>query len=149
MPGLDGYELARTLRTQPGLGRAKLVALTFHSDETHVRSSREAGFDFHFVKPMEPMQIKMLRRLMDTLNELVQIAGKTEEMARENLALTSETRELIKGVEADIKEVKEDVKEIKHDVEELKQEVREIKEARGDEHPGDGTFAEPGLQAEG
>ena len=125
MPGLDGYTLARRVRAQPDLDRAKLVALTSFSSETHVRRSQEVGFDFHLVKPTDPLEIK---RLMDTLNELVQIAGKTEEMARENLALTSETRELIKGVEAEIKEVKEDVKEIKHDVEELKEEVREIKE---------------------
>src|SRR5262245_35005774 len=47
MPGLDGYTLARRVRAQPSLVRAKLVALTAYSDETHVRRSQEAGFDLH------------------------------------------------------------------------------------------------------
>src|SRR5271165_3786037 len=68
MPGLDGYTLARKVRAQPGLDRAKLVALTAYSDETHVRRSQEAGFDLHLIKPTEPMEI---RRLMDTLSKVV------------------------------------------------------------------------------
>jgi CheY-like chemotaxis protein len=73
MPGLDGYTLARKVRAQPGLDRAKLVAFTAFSDETHVRRSREAGFDFHLVKPTEPLEIKSL------LNELIRLAGRAEE----------------------------------------------------------------------
>jgi len=68
MPGLDGYTLARKVRAQPGLDRAKLVALTAYSDETHVRRSQEAGFDLHLIKPTEPME---MRRLMDTLSKVV------------------------------------------------------------------------------
>ena len=68
MPGMDGYALARRVRAQPGLDHAKLVALTAYSDETHVRRSREAGFDLHLVKPTEPLEIK---RLMDTLSNVV------------------------------------------------------------------------------
>ena len=67
MPGLDGYTLARTVRAQPGLKRAKLIAMTAYSDETHIRHSREAGFDLHLVKPTDPFEIK---RLMDMFNRL-------------------------------------------------------------------------------
>ena len=72
MPGLDGYALARRVRAQPSLVRAKLIALTAYSDETSVHLSREAGFDFHVVKPTDPLEIK---RLMDSLNEMVRLAG--------------------------------------------------------------------------
>ena len=68
MPGLDGYTLARTVRTQPGLERAKLIALTAYSDEAYVRRSQEAGFDLHLVKPIKPLEIK---RLMDMLSKVV------------------------------------------------------------------------------
>ena len=68
MPGLDGYTLARRVRAQPGLVRAKLVALTAYSDETHLRRSREAGFDLHLVKPTDPLDMK---RLMDKLSNVV------------------------------------------------------------------------------
>lgn len=68
MPGLDGYTLARTVRSQPGLARAKLVALTAYSDETHVRRSQESGFDLLLIKPTEPLEIK---RLMDRLSKML------------------------------------------------------------------------------
>jgi response regulator RpfG family c-di-GMP phosphodiesterase len=110
MPGLNGYTLARRVRTQPGLARAKLVALTAYSDETHVRRSQEAGFHFHLVKPTEPLEIK---KLMNMLNEVVRLAGRAEEMTRQNVALASETKELLKEVKEDIEEVKEEVKELK------------------------------------
>ena len=155
MPGLDGYTLARRVRAQPGLDDAKLVALTAFSDETHVRRSQEAGFHFHLVKPTEPLEIK---RIMNMLNELVRLAGKTEEMTRQNVALASETKELLKEVKEDMQEVKEevkelkivkeDIKEIKEDVKDLKEELREVKEARVEDHPGDGNFPKPGSQAE-
>jgi CheY-like chemotaxis protein len=67
MPGLDGFRLARAVRAQPGLERAKLIALTAYSDEAYVRCSRAAGFDLHLVKPTDPFEIK---RLMDMFNRL-------------------------------------------------------------------------------
>lgn len=167
MPGLDGYILARSVRTEPGLDRAKLVALTIHSDEAHVRFSHEAGFDYHLVKPIEHLDIKRLKSLMDTLNELVRLAGKAEELTRQNVALASETKELLKEVKEDMKEVKkdireikedndddmtevkEDIREIKEDVRELKQEVREAKESRAGERTEDDSSPKGGSQAEG
>jgi DNA-binding response OmpR family regulator len=144
MPGLDGYTLARRVRAQPGLKRAKLVALTAYSDETHVRRSQEAGFHFQLVKPTDPSEIQ---RLMNMLNELVRLAGKAGEMTRQNVALVGETKELLKEVKDDIEEVKEevkelktvkeDIKEIKEDVKELKEELREVKEVRAEENPED------------
>jgi CheY-like chemotaxis protein len=53
LPGMDGYELARRLRSQPGLGRAVLVALTGWGQEEDRRRSQEAGFDHHLVKPVD------------------------------------------------------------------------------------------------
>src|SRR3954447_24516167 len=39
MPGSVGFTLARKVRMQPGFDRVKLVALTFHAEEAHVRRS--------------------------------------------------------------------------------------------------------------
>ena len=116
MPGIDGYTLARTVRAQPGLNRVKLIALSAFSDETHVRRSRESGFDLHLIKPTAPLEIK---RVMDILSKVVQLAGKTEELARQNVALASETKEVITEVKDDMKEVKEDIKDIKEHIKEL------------------------------
>jgi CheY-like chemotaxis protein/two-component sensor histidine kinase len=53
LPGMDGYELARRLRRQPGLGGARLVAVSGYGQEEDRRRSREAGMDDHLLKPVK------------------------------------------------------------------------------------------------
>jgi PAS domain S-box-containing protein len=53
MPGMDGYEVARRLRAQPGLEDVRLAALTGWGQENDRCRTAEAGFDHHFVKPVE------------------------------------------------------------------------------------------------
>ena len=54
MPGMDGYEVARRLRRQPGLEGVVLAALTGWGQPEDRRRTAEAGFDHHLVKPPEP-----------------------------------------------------------------------------------------------
>jgi PAS domain S-box-containing protein len=64
LPEIDGYELARRLRRDPATRDALLIALTGYG-QTHDRVlSKAAGFDHHFVKPMNSAK----------LNELLAIA---------------------------------------------------------------------------
>ena len=59
LPGMDGYETARRLRSQSA-APMRLVALTgYGSPEDHERS-RAAGFDAHYVKPIAPESIDKL-----------------------------------------------------------------------------------------
>jgi signal transduction histidine kinase len=51
LPGFDGHEVARRIRTALG-SRVLLVALTDHGEEEDRRRSSEAGFDAHLVKPV-------------------------------------------------------------------------------------------------
>jgi signal transduction histidine kinase/ActR/RegA family two-component response regulator len=53
LPGMDGYELARRLRAQPGLKGVVLVAVTGWGQEDDRRRSHDAGFDHHLTKPVE------------------------------------------------------------------------------------------------
>jgi PAS domain S-box-containing protein len=53
LPGLDGFEVARRLRQEPSLEGVTLVALTGYGAEDDRRKAQEAGFDRHFVKPVE------------------------------------------------------------------------------------------------
>jgi CheY-like chemotaxis protein len=53
MPGMDGCEVARSLRRQPGLEDVVLAALTGWGQKQDRRRTREAGFDHHLVKPPE------------------------------------------------------------------------------------------------
>jgi signal transduction histidine kinase/ActR/RegA family two-component response regulator len=62
LPGRDGYEVARQLRGDPDLsaGIALLVAVTGYAEDEARRSSREAGFDHHLVKPLDPEEVLAL-----------------------------------------------------------------------------------------
>jgi PAS domain S-box-containing protein len=60
MPGMDGHELARHIRATPSFAAMKLVALTGWGSEEDRRRSRESGFDFHLVKPVDISQIESL-----------------------------------------------------------------------------------------
>jgi signal transduction histidine kinase len=57
LPGCNGYEIARTLRKSPHTAACRLVAITGWGQEDDRRRSREAGFDLHLVKPVEPSQL--------------------------------------------------------------------------------------------
>lgn len=52
LPDMDGYELARRLRTLPHLKPARVVALTGYGQPHHLERSRMAGFDDHLTKPV-------------------------------------------------------------------------------------------------
>jgi CheY-like chemotaxis protein len=51
LPGIDGYELARRLRAD-GFASARIIAISGYARESDVESSRLAGFDRHFAKPV-------------------------------------------------------------------------------------------------
>lgn len=54
LPGIDGYEVARRLRADPGTSAIRLIALSGYGQEEDRRCAMEAGFDVHLVKPVEP-----------------------------------------------------------------------------------------------
>ena len=54
MPDMDGYEVARRLRQQPGLENVVLAALTGWGQQEDRRRTADAGFNHHLVKPPEP-----------------------------------------------------------------------------------------------
>jgi CheY-like chemotaxis protein len=58
MPGMDGIALARRLRQLPGMAKTVLVAITGHGEEADVRRCKEAGIDCHFLKPVDPDQLR-------------------------------------------------------------------------------------------
>jgi CheY-like chemotaxis protein len=59
MPGTNGYDVARALRTRHG-DAVTLVALTGWGQEADRRRSAEAGFDHHLVKPVDPNELNSL-----------------------------------------------------------------------------------------
>jgi len=53
MPGVDGYEVARRIRTLEGGREIMLVALTGWGQESDRKRAQEAGFDAHLTKPVD------------------------------------------------------------------------------------------------
>jgi signal transduction histidine kinase/ActR/RegA family two-component response regulator len=53
LPGLDGYEVARRLRQIEGLEEVGLIALTGYGTPDDLERARLAGFDGHFIKPLD------------------------------------------------------------------------------------------------
>jgi PAS domain S-box-containing protein len=60
LPKLNGYEVARRLRQQPWGRGARLIALTGWGQEQDRQRAKEAGFDEHLVKPVEPAALERL-----------------------------------------------------------------------------------------
>jgi two-component system, OmpR family, response regulator len=129
LPGIDGYSLARQVRGQPDLARAKLVALTAYSSEDHARCIREAGFDHHLVKPAEPRDVE----------GLLQMLSEVRELASRNVELARETRELIGEAKSDLNEVKQEIREVKEELREVRQELREVKDVIAKDRPDEPT----------
>jgi two-component system CheB/CheR fusion protein len=58
LPGMDGFAVAEELRTHPGTATTRLIAVTGYGHEDDRRHSREAGFDHHLVKPVDPEELQ-------------------------------------------------------------------------------------------
>ena len=57
LPGMDGYEIARRLRGMPETRAARLIAVSGYGQQKDRARSRDAGFDLHLVKPVDPSKL--------------------------------------------------------------------------------------------
>ena len=65
LPGMDGNQLARSLRCMPHMSRATLIAVTGYGKEFDRDTSIAAGFDYYFVKPADPVALIALLEKID------------------------------------------------------------------------------------
>ena len=61
IPGINGYEVARRVRELEHLRSTVLIAQTGWNQNDDRRRSREAGFDYHMVKPLD---MSVLQRIL-------------------------------------------------------------------------------------
>jgi two-component system CheB/CheR fusion protein len=66
LPGMSGYELAERLRSVPGLAHITLVAVTGHGSDAHRARARAAGFDEHFLKPVN---LQAVDAILDSVSQ--------------------------------------------------------------------------------
>ena len=86
LPDLDGYELARRIRASPCGGKLLLVAISGWGRDEDREQSKNAGFDHHLIKPVDP----------DVLIQIVREGGFCAvlfQAARKSLILSGEMSE--------------------------------------------------------
>jgi PAS domain S-box-containing protein len=64
LPDIDGYELARRLRSLPGMEQAHLIAVSGYGQRQDKDAAQAAGFGYHLVKPVSTTE------LADLLNRI-------------------------------------------------------------------------------
>lgn len=60
LPGIDGYEVAKHLRSRPSNDETLLIALTGYGQPEDQQRALQAGFDAHLVKPVDLEQLTNL-----------------------------------------------------------------------------------------
>ncbi len=58
MPGLDGLEVARSMRSDPQLAHTLIVLLTGHDRPEDVEAGIAAGADAYLTKPFSPQELE-------------------------------------------------------------------------------------------
>jgi len=72
LPSMNGYEVARHVRSHPELAAVYLVALTGYGTHDDVRAARDAGFDHHMTKPADP---ETIQRVLQNIGPTQRITG--------------------------------------------------------------------------
>jgi two-component system, cell cycle response regulator DivK len=57
LPGMDGYEATRRIRSIPEIGKVPIIAVTSYALAGDESKAREAGCDGYVAKPFSPRQL--------------------------------------------------------------------------------------------
>ena len=60
LPGIDGYDLVRRVRSLPQTQATRFIALTGYGQAEDRRRALDAGFDVHLTKPVDPDRLQRL-----------------------------------------------------------------------------------------
>ena len=60
MPGMNGLDVARALRSRQHQRQSRIIAVTGWGQERDRRLTREAGFDYHLTKPVNHLELDVL-----------------------------------------------------------------------------------------
>jgi two-component system chemotaxis response regulator CheY len=64
MPKMDGYEMIRQVRGDPGLQSVPVVAISTEAADGDITRAYEAGANFYMVKPVKPGELAEAARLL-------------------------------------------------------------------------------------
>ena len=63
LPGMDGFEIVKRLRGEGCCADALIIAVTGYGQPEDRQRARDAGFDYHLVKPVDLDELKRLLQL--------------------------------------------------------------------------------------
>jgi CheY-like chemotaxis protein len=59
LPGMNGYDIARSIRARLPEGAIRLIALTGYGQPADRERALAAGFDAHLLKPIAPEALQL------------------------------------------------------------------------------------------
>lgn len=68
MPSMSGFDIADEIRHNPDLRPSRLIAITGLGSDEYRAQTREHGFDYHFVKPLDSQEILAVLRQIEFNN---------------------------------------------------------------------------------
>ena len=77
LPGMNGYEICEAMRREPALKNTLFIAQTGWSQREHRERSKEAGFDYHLVKPVSIDALKNILLILDKKSTEPHVSGLT------------------------------------------------------------------------
>jgi diguanylate cyclase (GGDEF)-like protein len=83
MPGLQGIEVCRELRSRPNMDYIYVILLTGRDKTDDIIEALDAGADDYMVKPFKPEELKI--RVREGFRALERLAGATTEEAQEDV----------------------------------------------------------------
>jgi CheY-like chemotaxis protein len=66
MPGMNGYDVARTLREDDRFAKTALIALTGWGSREDKAKAMNAGFDFHLTKPVDAVEMSRVLSMVSS-----------------------------------------------------------------------------------
>ena len=72
MPGISGFEVCRTLKTDPRTAGIKIVMLTAQAQEQDREEGLAAGADDYFTKPFSP--VALLNKVEEVFTEAEEVS---------------------------------------------------------------------------
>jgi len=75
LPDMNGYEICQAMRKNPVLQNTLLVAQTGWGQREHREHTKQAGFDYHLVKPVSIDALKNILLILDKKRELSKSAA--------------------------------------------------------------------------
>jgi two-component system CheB/CheR fusion protein len=60
LPGMNGFEVCKRLRSMAGLEGARVIAISAYAQDEYRQRSKEAGCDAYIVKPLDPAVLELL-----------------------------------------------------------------------------------------